>query len=116
MKKFLISLFIALLCVSCVFAYGCSGCGKSDPGDSSGGNATVEKPDRLALADDVVDLYSGETYSFSFGKNAEYTTSDENIASVTADGLLTAVADGSAFITVRKEGVSGVCRVNVYKA
>lgn len=116
MKKFLISLFIALLCVSCVFAYGCSGCGKSDPGDSSGGNATVEKPDRLALADDVVDLYSGETYSFSFGKNAEYTTSDENIASVTADGLLTAVADGSAFITVRKDGVSGVCRVNVYKA
>ena len=75
MKKFLISLFIALLCVSCVFAYGCSGCGKSDPGDSSGGNATVEKTDRLALADDVVDLYSGETYSFSLSVFVKVTIS-----------------------------------------
>jgi hypothetical protein len=45
--------------------------------------------------------------------NATYASSDDTKATVSSGGLVTAVASGSATITVTYEGVTGTCRVTV---
>ena len=46
-------------------------------------------------------------------KDAAFTSSDETVATVDADGNVTAVADGAATITVEVNGVTAECEVTV---
>lgn len=58
----------------------------------------------LRITPPLVSLRPGETYQFSYGNTYDlpltWTSSDESVASVTQDGLLTAVAPGNATITL----------------
>lgn len=58
----------------------------------------------LRITPPLVSLRPGETYQFSHGNTYDlpltWTSSDESVASVTQDGLLTAVAPGNATITL----------------
>lgn len=48
-----------------------------------------------------------------FDRSVAWTSSDESKATVTQDGLVTAVATGSATITATSEGVSDTCAVTI---
>ncbi len=108
MKKFWIIVLTALCCVAMA---ACSG-GKTPE------NPTV--PDSVLLADSEVTVYVGGTYKFEPSGAAAFTysSSDENVAKVTSDGVLTGISDGTTFVTVSAGSgeASATCRVNVIKS
>ncbi len=109
MKRFLIIVLTALCCVAMA---ACSG-GKTPD------NPTIV-PDSVLLADREVTVYVGGTYKFepTGAASFTYSSSDDGIAKVTADGVLTGISDGTAFVVITAGGgdASATCRVNVIKS
>ena len=76
---------------------------------------------KVVVEPDSLSLYVGDTYSLKASIDAAsvatgivWSSSDANVASVDANGQVTAVAEGVATILASAEGVeSGVCLVNV---
>lgn len=77
---------------------------------------------KVVVEPDTLSLYVGDTYSLKASIDAAsvatgivWSSSDANVASVDANGQVTAVAEGVATILASAEGVeSGVCLVNVF--
>ena len=109
MKRFLIIVLTALCCVAMA---ACSG------GKTPDNPTTV--PDSVLLADREVTVYVGGTYKFepTGAASFTYSSSDDGIAKVTADGVLTGISDGTAFVVISAGGgdASVTCRVNVIKS
>lgn len=89
-------------------------------------NETEVKPESITLDKTDVTLKEGESTTLTAtvlpetaeNKNVIYTTSDENIASVDAQGNVTAKKEGTAVITVTAEAdqnVKAECKVTVEK-
>ena len=84
--------------------------------------STLEDPDSISLNQQSFALFPGDTVQLEISiepalallRNLTYTSSDPDVASVDANGLLTAGVEGNAEITVRAEGVSDIfCNVVV---
>ncbi len=73
----------------------------------------------IAVDHATLDLYEGEqheleVYLTAVGRPVQWTTSDENIAIVDNDGVVTGIAPGTATITATlKEGLESSCTVTV---
>ncbi len=106
MKKFWIFL-LSLVC--CLSLAACA---------STANNTTKKTTAEISLVDREITVYVGETYNFkpTGAKSFEYSSSDESVATVSDEGLLTALKDGTAFIDVSAGKQSLTCKVNVIKA
>lgn len=106
MKKFWIFL-LSLVC--CLSLAACA---------STANNTTEKTTAEISLVDREITVYVGETYNFkpTGAKSFEYSSSDESVATVSDEGLLTALKDGTAFIDVSSGKQSLTCKVNVIKA
>lgn len=85
----------------------------------------VVKVQEIKLLPDVKVIPVGESYTLEAvitpvdaeDKTLTYESSDESVATVTADGVVTGVSSGSAYITARSaNGVTGDCEVTVADA
>ena len=70
------------------------------------------------MADKEITVYVGGTYQFvpSGAESFSYVSSDEDVAKVSKNGLLTGISDGTTFIDVSSDESSVTCRVNVITA
>lgn len=103
-----------LLSVIAVFALTVTGCKKESVNEGK----TYYS---FTISETEVTLDEGETHGLicSYGdKKILYTTSDDSVATVSADGTITAVRAGEAYITATVEGAeneSKICKVTVVK-
>ncbi|MDE5607532.1 MAG: leucine-rich repeat protein [Muribaculaceae bacterium] len=67
------------------------------------------------IIDETLQLIASVEPENTTDKTVSWTTSDENIASVSIDGLVTAIAEGTATITATCGDVSATCVVTVHK-
>ncbi len=83
-----------------------------------GCNEATEPEQKNFLVDKEITVYVGETYKFEpIGADRfSYKSSDDNVAKVSASGLLVGISDGTAFIEVSAEEGKEICKVNVVKA
>ncbi len=106
MKKICVILLSVICCLSlgACFIFG-------------GGKDKPKAESNVFLVDKEITVYVGETYEFrpTGAESFNYTSSDEKIAKVTSNGLLTGVSDGNAFINVSAGDKSVTCKVNVIK-
>ena len=106
MKKICIVLLSLICCLSLAACF------------KSGGEDKLKAESNVILVDREITVYVGETYTFaptgaeSFG----YSSSNEKVAKVTNNGVVTGVADGTAFIDVSAGEKTVTCKVNVIKA
>lgn len=111
MKRFLYCLLAALLCVFCF-----SACGKVEDTDSSQSSSATENV--IEFVQSRITLSVGESVQ------AEVTTSkqnvfifwsirDEDIASVSDDGVITALAEGQTICYAEFGGVKAICQISV---
>ena len=118
MKRFALSSLTAL--VGCLPLFACGGEESMDPGQTlppsvasvavTPSTATlVSFGETVQLAASAQDA-SGTAIS---GKTFTWSSSDANIATVSASGLVTAVANGSVTIMATSDGVSGTAAVDV---
>ncbi len=105
MKKVCIIILSLVCCL--MLAAGFGGC-----------NDATEPEQKNFLVDKEITVYVGETYKFepTGAESFTYKSSDENVARVSASGLLVGVSDGTAFIEVSAEEGKEICKVNVAKA
>jgi hypothetical protein len=111
MKRFLYCLLAALLCVFCF-----SACGKVEDTNSSQSSSATENV--IEFVQSRITLSVGESV------RAEVTTSkqnvfifwsvrDKNIATVSDDGVITALAEGQTICYAEYSGVKAVCQINI---
>lgn len=72
----------------------------------------------ITLATDRLDLYIGDEYKLPVSSHSdlisvEWSSSDSQVAQVDADGVIHALAEGSALITASCGSVSAACEVTV---
>lgn len=107
MKKIISILVISIIGVM-IFI---SGCGKSV--------AEGNKSYTLNLSYSEITMEIGETKKLvaTYGKDfkVNFSTSDEEIAMVDEEGIISAIAEGVAYVEVSVDGKSKTCRVNVIK-
>ena len=105
MKKFF-AFVLFLVCVVAVAA-----CSHSNV-------ATTTESASVYVADREITVYVGGTYQFvpSGAESFSYVSSDEEVAKVSQNGLLTGISDGTAFIDVSSDASSVTCKVNVITA
>ncbi|MDR0425920.1 MAG: Ig-like domain-containing protein [Clostridiales bacterium] len=86
----------------------------------------VTHPVEVIVIESVLNLFEGEVYELAVSvypqaatdkRIGSYASDAPEVATVTPDGLVTALSEGSALITVRSAdgGASATCRVNVIK-
>jgi gamma-glutamyltranspeptidase len=92
--------------------------GLFEPGPDADVTAVEVTPEEVTVqVDDTVDLGAMAVYDDGAGVDvtatADWAAADESVATVTADGVVTAVAEGSVEITATYEGVTGSAEVTV---
>lgn len=94
-----------------------SACGKKKDNDDNNNNV-VPKTESVNLIDREVTVYVGGTYKFEpTGANSfTYVSSNQSVAKVSEGGVLTGMADGTAFVDVSAGSAKVTCKVNVIKA
>jgi len=107
-KRFVI--WIALLVAFALCAAACSE--KSASPDAPSGEKTQTLEERLAPQRSQL-LDRGQTLQLYLPENATFTSSNENVATVDQNGLVTAVGKGMAMITVSDGRESALCGVLV---
>ena len=100
--------------------------GNSDSGNSGGkdsGSSSVstsvdsEVSGGVTVSEKEKTLRVGEKYKINAkGNGLTFVSSDVSVASVSDDGTVTAIADGTAFITVSNKNDSVTCRIDVIKS
>lgn len=76
----------------------------------------------IVLSDTALNLKKGDAADLTYtvqpenaiDSGASFSSSDASVATVDSDGKVTAVADGTATITVTAAGVTAECKVTVY--
>ena len=111
MKKIIKILCLLSMTVLCVFTASCT----NNENNSSGGynyiySLSISKAEMSLEKNDTEYLVAA--YSDNFTKPT-FRSTDETVATVTADGLVTAVSAGTCYITVEAAGESRSCKVNV---
>ncbi len=135
MKKFkalFLSLALCLTFATAMTAVGCKGCG--DDGEDSSSVTTdssadssidfgaEESPVSIRFGQGQVSVNQYETVALALtvkgtNKAVAYTSSDETVATVDANGVVTAKDKvGSATVTATVDGISATCIVNVVKS
>ena len=106
MKKISIVLLSLICCLSLSACF------------SSGGSDKPKTESNVILVDKEITVYVGETYTFrpTGAESFNYFSSNEKVAKVTSGGVVTGVADGTAFIDVSAGEKTVTCKVNVIKA
>ena len=106
MKKISIVILSLICCLSLAACF------------SSGGSDKPKTESNVILVDKEITVYVGETYTFrpTGSESFNYSSSNEKVAKVTSGGVVTGVADGTAFIDVSAGEKSVTCKVNVIKA
>ena len=104
MKKFLVFV-LSLVCGAAIAS--CAG----------GNGGETKNAETVSLTDKEITVYVGETYKFtpSGADSYAYTTSDESVARINKNGVLTGISDGTAFIDVSSGEAATTCRVNVIR-
>ena len=105
MKRFWLFVLTALCCMALA---ACSGGKKQDD---------EAKSESVYLIDKEITVYVGGTYKFAptGAKAFTYASDDESVATVSADGVLTGVSEGTAFIDVTAGESTVTCRADVIK-
>ena len=105
MKKF----FAFVLSLACGVA--AAACSRNDA-------ETKTESTSVYVADKEITVYVGGTYQFvpSGADSFSYVSSDEDVAKVSKNGLLTGISDGTTFIDVSSDESSVTCKVNVITA
>ena len=117
MKKSILSLLLVMI-LGLVLA--ATACGKNDESgkDSEPSSSGVsEVSENLTVSEKEKTLRVGESYKIETDGEGKptFVSSDIFVAEVSADGTVTAVSDGTAFITVSNEKTEVTCRINVIK-
>ena len=116
---------LLLTVITVIFA----GCADNSDGGGSDGTASesslIESGDKnaeikynivLSATDMKLDVGESKVLHASYGnKTLTFESSDNSVATVAADGTVTAKASGTAYITVSAEGKSKICKVTVVK-
>lgn len=107
MKKILLFAISLMCCVALAACAGSCGCDKKEE--------KIEE--NVFLVDKEITVYVGGTYKFtpSGAETFTYSSSNENIAKVDGEGVLTGISDGTSFVNVSAGEKSVTCRVNVLK-
>lgn len=105
MKKISIVLLSLICCLSLAACF------------TSGGDKPKTESN-VILVDKEITVYVGETYTFAptGAESFNYSSSNEKVAKVTSGGVVTGLADGTAFIDVSAGKKTVTCKVNVIKA
>lgn len=90
----------------------------SEPAEVSVTGVSLSQTSANLKVDEAVTLTATVQPDNATNKNVTWTSSDENVATVDADGLVTAVGEGTATITVTTEdgGKTASCAVTVTSA
>ena len=115
MKRFLIIMLSVMTSVCCCLSLAACGKKKDNGGNN---NNVVPKTESVKIIDREVTVYVGGTYKFEpTGANSfTYVSSNQSIAKVSSEGVLTGIADGIAFVDVSAGSAKVTCKVNVIKA
>lgn len=101
--------------VALVGAFALSACSKKEADDS-----TTEYSFNIGKTAISLEVGESEKLECRYGdKTIVFVSSDPNVATVAADGTITAVAAGTAYVTAGAEGVDGaskICKVTVTKS
>lgn len=106
---------VVLLAAALLLGPGCSGVGPFEPGTSAGEIlVTPINPVLGAIgATQQLDLALGDAADIIDDQTIQWTSSAPGVARVDGAGLVTAVADGTAVITARWNGIQGTTTVTV---
>ena len=125
------SILCLLLVFIMAFALGLTACtdgcnsGSSDVSQSESTSETtsesgsdVADKGSISVKDKAKTLYVGETYKIEANSAGTFAceSTDENVATVTADGVVTALSDGIAFIKVSDGKTFVTVKINVIKS
>ena len=125
------SILCLLLVFIMAFALGLTACtdgcksGSSDVSQSESTSETtsesgsdVTDKGSISVKDKTKTLYVGETYKIESNSEGTFAceSTDENVATVTADGVVTALSDGIAFIKVSDGKIFVNVKINVIKS
>ena len=84
--------------------------------ESGDKNAEIKYNIVLSATEMELDVGESKVLHASYGnKTLTFESSDNSVATVAADGTVTAKASGTAYITVSAEGKSKICKVTVVK-
>ena len=113
---------LPILASALVLSMGLVACNKPAQDNSQSGNATTSEVEEVKIvitsAGDKKELQVGETLQLSTSvEGVAWSTKNTDIVSVSETGLVTALKDGSARITAKKDGyTNGTFTVTVLKA
>ena len=128
-----IALLLTVITVIFAACFSFAGCADNSddsiPGGGSDGTASesslIESGDKnaeikynivLSATEMELDVGESKVLHASYGnKTLTFESSDKSVATVSADGTVTAKASGTAYITVSAEGKSKICKVTVVK-
>lgn len=114
MKLRLIALFTILLSVSLIATYSCK---KEKDKSVAVTEVRLDKSATTLVEGDTEELMATVMPENATDKGIEWTSNNESVATVSPTGLVTAIKDGKATITVKTNdgGFSAVCEVTVNK-
>ena len=114
MKRRLIALFTILLSVSLIATYSCK---KEKDKSVAVTEVRLDKTATTLVEGDTDELMATVMPENATDKGIEWTSNNESVATVSPTGLVTAIKDGKATITVKTNdgGFSAVCEVTVNK-
>lgn len=124
-----ITLLLTVITVIFAACFSFAGCADNSDGGGSDGTASesslIESGDKnaeikynivLSATEMELDVGESKVLHASYGnKTLTFESSDKSVATVSADGTVTAKASGTAYITVSAEGKSKICKVTVVK-
>lgn len=114
MKRRLIALFTILLCVSLIATYSCK---KEKDKSVAVTEVRLNKASVTLVEGDTEELMATVMPENATDKGIEWTSNNESVATVSPTGLVTAIKDGKATITVKTNdgGFTATCAVTVNK-
>ncbi len=114
MRKIIVLLTLILSITAACFTLG--GC--QNKGDESVSGADAERSYNIVLSATELEIEVGESAVLhaSYGSEAvSFESSDNSVATVSANGEITAKSAGTAYIRVKADGKETVCKVNAVK-